>query len=80
MDAPVLNNACVCRLYTWMLYSAWKPSMNTSLITDVFGGASHTEKSSESSNMIFSNSEMKLLNSSLLSLTGVHILFICLLS
>ena len=80
MDAPVSNNACVCRLYTCMLYSAWKPSMNTSLITDVLGVASHAEESSESSNIIFSNSAKKLLNSSLLSLAGVHISFICLLS
>ena len=34
--------------------------MNTSLITDVFVGASHAEESSEPSNMMFSNSEMKL--------------------
>ena len=44
--------------------------MNTSLITDVLSGASHTEESSESSNMMFSNSEMKLLNSLLESLAG----------
>ena len=37
--------------------------MNTSLIIDVLGGASHAEESSESSNMMFLNSEMKLLNS-----------------
>ena len=46
--------------------------MNTSLITDVLSGASHAEESSESSNMMFLNSEMKLLNSSLESLAGVH--------
>ena len=62
------------------LYTVWKPSMNTSLITDVLGGASHAEKSSEYSNIMFSNSEMKLLNSLLESLAGVHNLFICLLS
>ena len=54
--------------------------MNTSLITDVLGVASHAEESSKSSNSIFLNSEMKLLNSSLLSLAGVDISFICLLS
>ena len=54
--------------------------MTTSLITDVLGVASHAGESSESSNMIFLNSEMKLLNSLLLSLAGVHSLFICLLS
>ena len=80
MDAPVSNNACVCRLYTYMLYSVWKPSMNTSLITDVLGGGSHAEELSKSSNIIFSNSMMKLLNSLLLSLAGVHISLICLLS
>ena len=31
----------------------WKPSMNTSLITDVVSGASHAEESSESSSMMF---------------------------
>ena len=46
--------------------------MNTSLITDVLGGTIHAEELSGSSNMIFSNSAMKLLNSSLLSLAGVH--------
>ena len=46
--------------------------MNTSLIIDALGGASHAEESSESSNMMFSNSEMKLMNSLLESLTGVH--------
>ena len=80
MDAPVSNNACICMLYTCILYSAWKPSMNTSLITDVLGVASHAEESSESSNMIFLNSEMKLLNSLLLLLAGAHRLFISLLS
>ena len=54
--------------------------MNTSLITDALGGASHAEESSESSNMMFLNSEMNLLNYSLESLTGVHNLFIHLLS
>ena len=54
--------------------------MNTSLVTDVLGVASHAEESSDSSNMIFSNPEMKLLNSSLMSLAGVHFSFICLLS
>ena len=54
--------------------------MNTSLITDVWSGASHAEESSESSNMRLSNSEIKLLNSLPESLAGVHSLFICLLS
>ena len=55
--------------------------MKTSLITDVSGVASHAEELSESSNIIFLNSEMKLLNSSLqLSLAGVDISLICLLS
>ena len=80
MDKPVLSNACVCMLYTYTLYTAWKPSMNISLITAVLGIASHTEELSKSSNMIFSNSEVKLLNSSLLLLAGVYSLFICFLS
>ena len=63
-----------------MLYIAWKPSMNTSLITDVLSGASHAEESSKSSNMMFSNSEIRLLNSSPEALAGVHSSFICLLS
>ena len=54
--------------------------MNTSLISDVLVVASHAEELSESSNMIFSNSVMKLLNSLLLLLAGVHISFICLLT
>ena len=54
--------------------------MNTSLITHVLSGASHAEESSESSNMMLLNSEMKLLNSLLESLAGVLTLFICLLS
>ena len=58
----------------------WKPSMNTSLITDVLSGVSHTEESSESSNMMFSNSEIKLLNSLSELLADVHSSFICLLS
>ena len=36
--------------------------MNTLLITDVLGNVSHAEESSESSNIIFLNSVMKLLN------------------
>ena len=51
-----------------------------SLITDVLSSASHAEESSESSDMMFSNSEMKLLNCLLDLLAGVHNLFICLLS
>ena len=54
--------------------------MNTSLITDVLSGASHTEESSKSSNMMFSNSEIKFLNSLPESPAGVHGSFICLLS
>ena len=54
--------------------------MNTSLITDVISSASHTEELSKSSNMMFSNSAIKLLNSSPESLAGVHSSFICLLS
>ena len=54
--------------------------MNTSLITDVLGCASHAEELSESSNIIFSNSVMKLLNSLLLSLAYAPISLICLLS
>ena len=59
---------------------AWKPSMNTSLITDVVSGANHTEELSESSSMMFLNSEMKLLNSLPELLAGVHSSFTCLLS
>ena len=40
--------------------------MKTSLITDVLGPTSHADELSESSNIMFSNSEIKLLNSSLL--------------
>ena len=58
----------------------WKPSMNTSLITDVLSKASHAEESSGSSNMMFLNSEIKLLNSSPELLAGVHSSFTCLLS
>ena len=55
--------------------------MKTSLITDALGAASHAKESSESSNTIFSNSEIKLLNSLLhLSPVGVDILLICLFS
>ena len=55
--------------------------MKTSLITNALGVASHAEELSESFNIIFSNSEMKLLNSLLqLSLAGVDISLICLLS
>ena len=64
MDAPVSNNACVCKFSICMLYSTWKPSMKTLLITDALGVASHAEELSESSNIIFWNSEIKLLNSS----------------
>ena len=46
--------------------------MNTSLITDVLNGASQAEESSETSNMLFLNSEMKLLNTSLELLASVH--------
>ena len=63
-----------------MLYMAWKPSINTSLITDVASSASHAEESSESSSMMFLNSEIKLLNSFPESIAGVHSLFTCLLS
>ena len=81
MDVPVSNNACVCKLSICILYSTWKPSMKTSLITDALGAASHAEESSESSNIIFLNSEIKLLNSLLqLSPAGVDISLICLLS
>ena len=38
----------------------------------LLGVASHAEELSKSFNMIFLNSEMKLLNSLLLSLAGVH--------
>ena len=72
IDVPVSNKACVHLLLIWMLYNAWKPSMNTSLITDnTLEKTSHTEESSESSSIMFSNSEMKLLTSSVLSLADV---------
>ena len=53
--------------------------MNTSLITDVLSSASHAEESSESSNILFLNSEIKLLNSAPKLLAGVHSSFTCLL-
>ena len=54
--------------------------MKASLITDALGATSHADESSESSNIMFWNSE-KLLNTSLLlSSAGVDILLICLLS
>ena len=72
IDGPVSNKACVYVLLIWMLYNAWKPSMNTSLITDnALDKTSHTEQLSESSSIMFSNSEMKLLKSSVLSLVDV---------
>ena len=70
MDTPVSNNACVCKLFTCMLYSTWKLSMKTSLITNALGIASHAEELSESSNIIFLNSEIKLLNSLLPVITS----------
>ena len=55
--------------------------MKTSLITDALGAASHAEELSESANIIFTNSKIKLLNSLLqLSSAGVDISLICLLS
>ena len=80
IDTLVSNNALTCMSYTWILYMAWKPSMNTSLIIDVVSSASHAEELSKSSNMMFLNSEIKLLNSLPESLTGVHSSFTCLLS
>ena len=53
----------------------------TSLLTDVLSATSHADESSESSNIMFLNSEIKLLNSSLLlSSAGADISLICLLS
>ena len=55
--------------------------MKTSLITDVLGATSHADELSESSNIMFSNSEIKLLNSLLLlSSADADISLICLLS
>ena len=72
IDVPVSNKACVCVLLIWMLYNAWKPTMNTSLITDdALDDTSHAEELSQSSSIMFSNSKMKLLKSSVLSLVGV---------
>ena len=80
-DAPVSNSACVCKLSICILYNTRKPSMKTSLITDVLGATSQADESSESSNIMFSNSEIKLLNSSLqLSSAGADISLICFLS
>ena len=80
MDALVLENALTYVSYTRILYVAWKPLINMSLITDVASSASHTEELSESSSMMFSNSEIKLLNSLPESVAGVHSSFTCLLS
>ena len=45
IDMPVSNKACVCMLLIWMLYNVWKPSMNTSLITDdALDDTSHAEE------------------------------------
>ena len=72
IDRPVSNKACVHVLLIWMLYNAWKPSMNTSLIMDnTLDETSHAEESSESSSIMFSNSKMKLLTSSVSSLADV---------
>ena len=55
--------------------------MKTSLITAALGATIHADESSESTIMMFSNSEINLLNSSLLlSSAGVDILLLCLLS
>ena len=52
--------------------------MKTSLITASLGATSQADESSESSLIMFLNSEKKLLNSSLLlSSEGVDILLIC---
>ena len=66
IDAPVSNSACVCKLPNFMLYSAWKPSMKTSLITALLDVTSQANESSESSIIMLSNSEKNLLYSSLL--------------
>ena len=55
--------------------------MKTSLISYALGATSHADELSEPSNIIFSNSEIKLLKSSLLlSSAGADISLICLLS
>ena len=72
IDVPVSNKDYVYVLLIWMLYNAWKPSMNTSLITDnTLDETSHAVESSESSSIMFSNSEMKLLTSLVSSLVDV---------
>ena len=77
IDAPVLNSACVCKLPICMLYSAWKPSMKTSLIIASLDTTSQADESSESSIIMLLNSEKNLLNSSLLSSSeGAEILLI----
>ena len=71
-DASESDKACVYMLLIWMLYNVWKPSMNTSLITDnALDKTSHAEESSESSSIMFSISEVKLLKSSVSSLADV---------
>ena len=63
IDAPVSNSACVCKLPTCMLYSAWKPSMKTSLIIASSDVTSQGDESSESSIIKLLNSEKNLLKS-----------------
>ena len=76
MDVPVLNSVAVCNLPFCILYSAWKPSMKTSLMIALFveGLSSQADVSSESSAIMLSNSEKSLLSPlKLLSLEGMEI-------
>ena len=57
IEVPVLNSACVCKLPICMLYSAWKPSMKTSLIIASSDATSQADESSESSIIILLNPE-----------------------
>ena len=65
IDVPVLNSACMCKLPICMLYSAWKPSMKTSLIIALLDVTSQADESSESSTIMLSTPKKNLLNSSL---------------
>ena len=76
MDAPVSNSAAVCNSPICILYSAWKPSMKTSLMIASFaeGLSIQADISSESSAIMLLNSEKNILSSlKLLSSEGTEI-------
>ena len=67
IDVPVSNSACVYVLPICILYSAWKPSMKTSLIITLSDVTSHADESSESLTIMLSKPEKNLLSSLKLS-------------